>query len=113
VDEVLAQLLGHLADRDRYWVISLDGMTGLGKAALAREAAGRLAFGLFACVIGRIPEPVTRAPYLKAARRLPGLCMLCVQSAFLVSVAGVKLDMVADEAEDTMQTERYGHPPLL
>jgi hypothetical protein len=43
VGEVLAQLLGYLEDRDRHWVISLEGMAGLGKTALAREAAGRLA----------------------------------------------------------------------
>ncbi len=43
VDEVLAQLLGYLEDRDRHWVISLDSMAGLGKTALAREAAGQLA----------------------------------------------------------------------
>jgi hypothetical protein len=43
MDEVLAQLLDYLDDRDGHWVISLDGMAGLGKTALAREAAGRLA----------------------------------------------------------------------
>jgi hypothetical protein len=43
MDEVLAQLLDYLDDPDRHWVISLDGMAGLGKTALAREAAGRLA----------------------------------------------------------------------
>jgi hypothetical protein len=42
-DEVLTQLLDYLDDRDGHWVISLDGMAGLGKTALAREAAGRLA----------------------------------------------------------------------
>jgi hypothetical protein len=43
MDEVLAQLLDYLDDYDGHWVISLDGMAGLGKTALAREAAGRLA----------------------------------------------------------------------
>ncbi len=43
MDEVLAQLLDYLDDRDGRWVISLDGMAGLGKTVLAREAAGRLA----------------------------------------------------------------------
>jgi hypothetical protein len=43
VGEMLVELLGYLGDRDRHWVISLDGMAGLGKTALAREAAGRLA----------------------------------------------------------------------
>jgi len=43
VGEALAQLLGYLGDRDRHWVISLEGMAGLGKTALAREAASRLA----------------------------------------------------------------------
>jgi hypothetical protein len=42
-DEVLAQLLDYLDDQDNHWVISLDGMGGSGKTALAREAAGRLA----------------------------------------------------------------------
>jgi hypothetical protein len=42
-DEVLAQLLDYLDDRGGHWVISLDGMAGLGKTALAREAAGLLA----------------------------------------------------------------------
>ena len=40
MDEVLAQLLEYLDDHDSHWVISLDGMAGLGKTALAREAAG-------------------------------------------------------------------------
>ena len=43
MDEVLAQLLDYLDDHDDHWVISLDGMAGLGKTALAREAAGCLA----------------------------------------------------------------------
>lgn len=43
MDRVLAQLLDYLDDRDGHWVISLDGMAGLGKTALAREAAGRMA----------------------------------------------------------------------
>jgi len=43
MDEVLAQLLDYLDDPADHWVISLDGMAGLGKTALAREAAGRLA----------------------------------------------------------------------
>jgi hypothetical protein len=42
-DEVLAQLLEYLDDPYGHWVISLDGMAGLGKTALAREAAGRIA----------------------------------------------------------------------
>jgi len=42
MDEVLAQLLEYLEAHDGHWVISLDGMAGLGKTALAREAAGRL-----------------------------------------------------------------------
>jgi hypothetical protein len=42
-EDVLAQLLEYLEDRDGHWVISLDGMAGLGKTALAREAVGRLA----------------------------------------------------------------------
>ncbi len=43
MDEMLAQLLDYLDDFDQHWVISLDGMAGLGKTALAREAVGRLA----------------------------------------------------------------------
>ena len=43
MDERLAQLLDYLNDYDHHWVISLDGMAGLGKTALAREAVGRLA----------------------------------------------------------------------
>jgi len=42
LDQKLAQLLSYLDDHDGHWVISLDGMAGLGKTALAREAAGRL-----------------------------------------------------------------------
>ncbi len=45
MDEELARLLDYLGDRDGRWVICLDGMAGLGKTALAREAAGRLAEG--------------------------------------------------------------------
>jgi hypothetical protein len=43
MDELLAQLLHHLDDYEGHWVISLDGMAGLGKTALAREAASRMA----------------------------------------------------------------------
>lgn len=43
MDKVLAQLLDYLDDPDGHWVISLDGMAGLGKTALARETASRLA----------------------------------------------------------------------
>jgi tetratricopeptide (TPR) repeat protein len=43
VEEVLAQLLEHLGAADDHWLISVEGMGGLGKTALAREAAGRVA----------------------------------------------------------------------
>jgi hypothetical protein len=43
MDAALAKLLDYLQDHDGHWVISLDGMAGLGKTALAREAVGRLA----------------------------------------------------------------------
>jgi hypothetical protein len=43
LDEVLARLLDYLHDAGDHWMISLDGMGGLGKTTLAREAAGRLA----------------------------------------------------------------------
>jgi hypothetical protein len=43
VDGVLAELLDRLNDRGGQWMISLDGMGGLGKTALAREAADCLA----------------------------------------------------------------------
>ncbi len=39
----LTRLLEYLNDPEGCWVISLDGMAGLGKTALAREAAGRVA----------------------------------------------------------------------
>jgi len=40
---VLAHLLDWLNNPDGHWMISLDGMGGLGKTALAREAVGRVA----------------------------------------------------------------------
>jgi hypothetical protein len=43
MDQVLDQLLAHLADAEGHWIICLDGMAGLGKTALAREAASRMA----------------------------------------------------------------------
>ncbi len=43
VEGVLALLLARLEAPDDHWLISLEGMGGLGKTALAREAAGRLA----------------------------------------------------------------------
>jgi len=43
MEQVLARLLEYLNDPEGRWVISLDGMAGLGKTALAREAAGRVA----------------------------------------------------------------------
>ncbi|MFN2154285.1 MAG: NB-ARC domain-containing protein [Anaerolineae bacterium] len=60
MEQELAQLLDYLGDRDRDWVISLDGMAGLGKTALAREAVGRMAetdrFADIAWVtVGRVP----------------------------------------------------------
>jgi hypothetical protein len=43
VDRMLALLLDGLNDPVGHWLISLDGMGGLGKTALAREVVGRLA----------------------------------------------------------------------
>jgi len=43
VDEALARLLDCLNDPDGDWMICLDGMGGLGKTALAREAVVRVA----------------------------------------------------------------------
>jgi hypothetical protein len=43
MEEALSELLDCLNDPGGHWVISLDGMGGLGKTALAREAAGRVA----------------------------------------------------------------------
>jgi hypothetical protein len=43
MDQVLAHLLDWLSDPDGHWMMSLDGMGGLGKTALAREAVGRVA----------------------------------------------------------------------
>jgi hypothetical protein len=43
MDEILAELLDRLHDPEAHWLISLDGLGGLGKTALAREAAGCLA----------------------------------------------------------------------
>jgi hypothetical protein len=66
MDEALAQLLGYLDDYEGHWVISLDGMAGLGKTALAREAAGRLAetdrFADIAWVMVRPVSYTSRGP---------------------------------------------------
>lgn len=43
VERTLAQLVERLHDPADHWLISVEGMGGLGKTALAREAAGRLA----------------------------------------------------------------------
>lgn len=51
VEGLLARLLARLEAPDDHWLVSLEGMGGLGKTALAREAAGRLAeTGRFASV---------------------------------------------------------------
>ena len=41
VEQVLAQLLEHLDAPNDHWLISIEGLGGLGKTALAREAVGR------------------------------------------------------------------------
>lgn len=38
VDTLLTRLTGFLADADRHWLIALEGMGGIGKTALARQA---------------------------------------------------------------------------
>jgi tetratricopeptide (TPR) repeat protein len=43
VTGLLAELLQRLDAPDDHWLVSVEGMGGLGKTALAREAAGRLA----------------------------------------------------------------------
>lgn len=43
VQDVLAHLLDRLHDSDGHWMISVDGMGGLGKTALVRETAARVA----------------------------------------------------------------------
>lgn len=66
MDRVLAQLLDYLDDHDGHWVISLDGMAGLGKTTLAREAVGRLAetdrFADIAWVTVRSASYTSRGP---------------------------------------------------
>lgn len=43
IDDALSRLLEYLHDDHNHWLICLDGMAGLGKTALAREAARQLA----------------------------------------------------------------------
>jgi hypothetical protein len=43
VEDVLAHLLDCLGDGDAHWMISVDGMGGLGKTAVVREAVARVA----------------------------------------------------------------------
>jgi hypothetical protein len=74
MDEVLARLLDYLDDHDGHWVISLDGMAGLGKTALAREAAGRLAeTGRFADIAWVTLRPVSYTSRDQQRLDLPAL----------------------------------------
>jgi hypothetical protein len=86
MDEVLARLLEYLSDRERHWVISLDGMAGLGKTALAREAAGRLVeTERFADIAWVTVRPVS---YTSRGSRLPDLLAL---------TCGQVLDAIANQ----------------
>jgi hypothetical protein len=91
-DEVLAQLLDYLGDYHGHWVISLDGMAGLGKTALAREAAGRLAeterFADIAWVTVRSLSYTSRGP---GHLDLPALTCGQVLDTIASQLAGIDL----------------------
>jgi hypothetical protein len=91
-DEVLAQLLDYLDDRGDHWVISLDGMAGLGKTALAREAAGRMAktdrFADIAWVTARPVSYTSRGP---GQLELPALTCGQVLDTIASQLGGIDL----------------------
>lgn len=90
VEEMLAQLLEYLKDADRHWVISLDGMAGLGKTALAREAAGRLAeTDRYADIAWVTVRPASYTPRGSHQSDLPSL------------TCGQVLDSIASQLTDT------------
>jgi hypothetical protein len=113
VGGVLAQLLGYLGDCDGHWVISLAGMAGLGKTALAREAAGRLAAtDRFADIAW-----VTVSPGAYTARgpqRLDLRALACVQvlNAIASQLGGIDLDPLdlpanRDRVRELLDTGSY------
>lgn len=86
MDKMLDQLLEYLGNHDHHWVISLDGMAGLGKTALAREAAGRLAETKRFAGIGWVTiRPVS---FTSRGPQLPDLPALS---------CGKVLDVIADQ----------------
>jgi hypothetical protein len=93
---VLARLLEYLDDPRGHWVISLDGMAGLGKTALAREAAGRMVgSGRFADIAW---VTVTPAHYTSRGQQswdLPALTCGQVLDALASQLGGTGLDLLS------------------
>ncbi len=92
MDEVLARLLDYLSDHDRHWVISLDGMAGLGKTTLAREAAGRLAeTDRFADIAWVVVRPVAYTSRDPRQLDLPALTCGQVLDTIASQLGGIDL----------------------
>jgi hypothetical protein len=113
IDQVLAQLLAYLEARDRHWLISLDGMAGLGKTALAREAAGRLAAGdRFAGIAWVTTSPGTFTTRDPQPMGLPALTCSQVLDAIARQLAGIgmgPLDLEAkhEHVRDLLRARSY------
>jgi hypothetical protein len=94
MDEVLTQLLDYLDDGNGHWVISLDGMAGLGKTALAREAAGRLAeTDRFADIAWVTVRPVSIASRGPGQVELPALTCSQVLDTIASQLGGIDLSL--------------------
>jgi hypothetical protein len=92
VDEKLDRLLDYLNDPDGHWVISLDGMAGLGKTALAREAAGHVAeTGRFQDIVWVTVRPVSYTSHGQMGPDLPILTCGQVLDAISSQLGGIDL----------------------
>lgn len=115
MDQVLAQLLDYLNDREHHWVISLDGMAGLGKTAVAREAASRLAETDRFADIAWIPvRPVTYGPHGPQQPDLPALTCGQVLDTIASQLSGIDLGPLPLPAKrDRAREILYARPCLV
>jgi len=113
VDEALAELLACLNDADRHWMISLDGMGGLGKTALAREAASRLAeTDRFADIAWLTVRPDFSTSHGPQQPDLPALTCNQVLDALARQLGGINLGPLSlpakrDRVRDLLQARPY------
>jgi hypothetical protein len=115
VDEPLARLLDWLNDLDGHWLISLEGMGGLGKTALAREAASHLAeTDRFADIVWLAIKPESYPLDGRQPLVHPALTCDRVLDDIARQLDGIDLDALSVAAKlDRVRAMLQAHPYLV